>query len=119
MLPMVCYSRRPQSGQITCYFQADISCATNIRQSRTSCGTKIVRQPSSNAVRDFNASMALPKSLCSSPELPFDVILLRTGQRGHFADTRFGRNAVGKDNIGCFVQRSSRESSDETRPKIR
>jgi len=21
MLPMVCYSRRPQSGQITCYFK--------------------------------------------------------------------------------------------------
>jgi len=44
--------------------------------------------------------MALPKSLCSSPELPFDVILLRTGQRGHFADMRFGRNAVGKHSIG-------------------
>ena len=40
--------------------------------------------------------MALPKSLCSSPELPFDVIL----QRGHFADMRFGRNAVGKHSIG-------------------
>ncbi len=44
--------------------------------------------------------MALPKNLCSSPELPFDVILLRTGQRGHFVDMRFGRNAVGKHSIG-------------------
>jgi len=43
--------------------------------------------------------LAMPKNLCSSPELPFDLILLRTGQRGHFTDVRFGRTTVGKHSI--------------------
>ena len=43
--------------------------------------------------------LAVPEDLCSSPELSFDLILLRTGQRGHFADMRFGRNAVGKHSL--------------------
>ena len=38
--------------------------------------------------------LAVPEDLCSSPELPFDLILLRTGQSGHFGDVPFGRNAV-------------------------
>src|SRR6266700_5186361 len=49
--------------------------------------------------RTLMLRLAVPENLCSSPELPFDLILLRTGQRGHFADVRFGRNAVGKHSL--------------------
>ena len=43
--------------------------------------------------------LAVPESLCSSPELPLDLILLRTGQRGHLVDVRLGWNAVGKHGL--------------------
>ena len=56
--------------------------------------------------------LAVPEDLCSSPELPFDLILLRTGQSGHLVDVPFGRNAVRASTASpSFVQRSSRESS--------
>jgi hypothetical protein len=40
--------------------------------------------------------LTLAKNLCRWPELPFDLILLRTGQRGHFADVRFGSGRCGQ-----------------------
>jgi len=43
--------------------------------------------------------LAVPENLCSSPELPFDLILLGTGQSGHFGDVPFGRNAVSKNSL--------------------
>jgi len=43
--------------------------------------------------------LAVPEDLCSSPELSFDLILLRTGQSGHFGDVPFGRNAVSKHSL--------------------
>jgi len=43
--------------------------------------------------------LAVPEDLCSSPELPFDLILLGTGQSGHFGDVPFGRNAVAKHGL--------------------
>ena len=55
--------------------------------------------------------LAVPENLCSSPELPFDLILFGTGQRGHFGDVCFGRHAVSKHSLASFVQRSNRESS--------
>ena len=33
--------------------------------------------------------LAVPENLSSSPELPFDLILFGTGQRGHFGDVCF------------------------------
>ena len=43
--------------------------------------------------------LALPINLCSSPELPFDLILLGTGQSGHLGEVRFGRHAVSKHSL--------------------
>jgi len=43
--------------------------------------------------------LALAEKPSSSPELPFDLILLRTGQRGHFSDVPFGRNDVSKHGL--------------------
>ena len=43
--------------------------------------------------------LAVAENLCSSPELPFDLILLRTGQSGHFGDVPFGRHAVSKHSL--------------------
>jgi len=54
--------------------------------------------------------LAVPEDLCGSRELPFDLILLGTGQSGHFGDVPFSRNAVSKDSL-AFVQRANRESS--------
>jgi len=55
--------------------------------------------------------LAVPEDLCNSPELPFDLILLRTGQRGHLVDVRFVGTPLASTASPSFVQRSSRESS--------
>ena len=43
--------------------------------------------------------LAVPEKLSSSPELPLDLILLGTGQSGHFRDVRLGWNAVSKHSL--------------------